>query len=251
MIGDQAMSKAVLKNRADAGRKVAPPARIRRPAVSILGVAALALIAGCAGPRDSVVVGAIPDDYRTNHPIVIAEKDQVIDLPVGASDRGMTAGQRASLEGFFADYDRSAAPALSILVPVGAANDVAASHAGHDFARLAKSNGVPESRILVSSYQAATPEISAPVRVAFTAMKAQTDKCGRWPDDLLQTAENKHYANFGCSYQNNLAAQIANPSDLLGPRKQTSIDAERRGRVIDGYRNADVFAPVPAQEIEY
>ena len=47
-----------------------------------------------APKRDSVTVGAVPDDYRTNHPIVIAEKKQVLDLPVGASDRGMTAPQR-------------------------------------------------------------------------------------------------------------------------------------------------------------
>jgi pilus assembly protein CpaD len=244
------MSKATFKNRTDALRE--GDLRICRPAFSILGVAALALLAGCAmGPRDSVVVGSIPDDYRTNHPIVIAEKDQVIDLPVAASDRGMTAGQRASLEGFFADYDRSAAPPLSILVPVGAANDIAASHAGNDFAKLAKASGVPDSRILISSYQAPSPEISAPVRVAFTAMKAQTGKCGRWPEDITNTVENKHYANFGCSYQNNLAAQIANPSDLLGPRKQTTIDAERRGIVIDDYRNAPVFVPPQTREVTY
>jgi pilus assembly protein CpaD len=246
------MSKAAFKNRTDVARKGVSPTRIRPPAGSILGVAALALLAGCAmGQRDSVVVGSIPDDYRTNHPIVIAEKDQVLDLPVAATDRGMTAGQRASLEGFFADYDRSAAPPVSILVPVGAANDIAASHAGNDFARLANTSGVPDSRILISSYQAPSPEISAPVRVAFTAMKAQTGKCGRWPEDILESTENKHYANFGCSYQNNLAAQIANPSDLLGPRKQTTIDAERRGIVIDDYRNAPVFAPPQRREVEY
>jgi pilus assembly protein CpaD len=246
------MSNAALKDQAKAVRSASPRTRIRRPAVSILAAAALGLLAGCAwGPRDSVVVGSIPDDYRTNHPIVIAEKDQVLDLPVGASDRGMTAGQRASLAGFFQDYDRSAAPPLSIMVPVGAANDVAASHAGNDFARLAQANGIPESRILVSSYQAPSPEISAPVRVAYTAMKAQTGKCGRWPGDLLETTENKHYADFGCSYQNNLAAQIANPSDLLGPRQQTTIDAERRSIVIDDYRNAPVYVSPQAQEVQY
>jgi pilus assembly protein CpaD len=116
---------------------------------------------------------------------------------------------------------------------------------------LANTSGVPDSRILISSYQAPSPEISAPVRVAYTAMKAQTGKCGRWPEDILESTENKHYANFGCSYQNNLAAQIANPSDLLGPRKQTTIDAERRGIVIDDYRNAPVFAPPQRREVEY
>ncbi|MGB3386786.1 MAG: CpaD family pilus assembly protein [Pseudaminobacter sp.] len=203
----------------------------------LLAVAAVALLAGCANRSDSITVGAIPDDYRTNHPIVIAEKDQVLDLPVGASDRGMTKMQQVALQGFLADYDRSAAPVLTILVPAGTPNAVAAGEAGRDFARLARAKGVPAGRVHISSYQPVTLEVSAPIRVTYAAMKAQTGQCGRWPEDLAQTSENKHYANFGCSYQNNLAAQIANPADLLGPRQQTTIDAENRGRVIDDYRD--------------
>ena len=92
----------------------------------------------------------------------------------------------------------------------------------------------------MTSYQSVSPEASAPVRVAYVSIKAQTDKCGRWPDDLLQTSENKHYADYGCSYQNNLAAQMANPADLLGPRKQSDIDAENRSKVIDIYRSRGI-----------
>jgi pilus assembly protein CpaD len=105
-----------------------------------------------------------------------------------------------------------------------------------DFAHIARKNGVPGSSIMLASYQASPEEVNAPVRVSFSAMRAQTDKCGRWPDDVLQTSENKHYANFGCSYQNNVAAQIANPNDLLGPRKQTPIDAANRETVIGDYQ---------------
>ncbi|MDX8468138.1 CpaD family pilus assembly protein [Mesorhizobium sp. VK23B] len=203
----------------------------------VLAIALAASLAGCAGwHRDSVTVGAIPDDYRTNHPIVIAEKNQKIDLPVGAGDRGMTVSQRDTLLGFLDGYDRSAAPALTIAAPVGSANQAAAQAASRDFARLAIAAGVKRDRIVMTSYQSVVPEASAPVRVAFVAVKAQTDKCGRWPEDLLQTSENRHYADFGCSYQNNLAAQMANPNDLLGPRKQSDIDAENRGKVIDLYR---------------
>jgi pilus assembly protein CpaD len=220
-------------------------------AASVLAILATALLAGCA-KRDSITVGSIPDDYRTNHPIVIAEKEEVLDLPVSASDRGMTKQQRETLEGFLSGYDRSAAPVLKIMTPIGAANEAAASYAANDFARVAKRAGIPASRMMITSYNAGSPEVSAPIRVSFTAMKAQTGKCGRWPEDILkENANNKHYANFGCSYQNNLAAQIANPADLLGPRKETTIDAERRGNVIDGYRNAPVFVPVPSQEVEY
>lgn len=219
-------------------------------AASVLAIVAVALLAGCA-KRDSITVGSVPDDYRTNHPIVIAEKEEVLDLPVSASDRGMTKQQRETLEGFLSGYDRSAAPVLKIMTPAGAANEVAASYAADDFARVAKRAGIPASRLMITSYHAGSPEVSAPIRVSFTAMKAQTEKCGRWPEDILNNEDNKHYANFGCSYQNNLAAQIANPADLLGPRKETTIDAERRGQVIDGYRNAPVFVAVPSQEVDY
>ncbi|GLS37544.1 pilus biogenesis lipoprotein CpaD [Mesorhizobium tianshanense] len=218
-----------------------PPVRSRiyRPAIPVLAVAVAALLAGCA-KRDSITVGAVPDDYRTNHPIVIAEKNEKIDLPVGAGDRGMTRFQRETLLGFLDGYDKSAAPTLTISIPSGSANEIAATAAGRDFARLAIASGISRNRIVMTTYQSASAEASAPIRVAYVSVKAQTDRCGRWPEDLLQTSENKHYADFGCSYQNNLAAQMANPADLIGPRKQSDIDAENRGEVIDVYRQRGI-----------
>lgn len=213
--------------------------RIGLRALPIMAVAVSALLAGCA-QRDSVTVGAIPDDYRTNHPIVIAEKNQKIDLPVGAGDRGMTGSQRDTLLGFLDGYDKSAAPTLTIQIPSGSANEVAATAAGHDFARLAFAAGIKRDRIVVVSYQAGSSEASAPVRVSYIAVRAQTDKCGRWPADLVETSENKHYADFGCSYQNNLAAQVANPGDLLGPRKSTTIDAANRSKAIGVYQDRGI-----------
>lgn len=232
------MSKSASKAMAIAAATGSGRERIRRSAIPVLAIATLAAsLAGCAKfGRDSVTVGSIPDDYRTTHPIVIAEKNQKIDLPVGAGDRGMTGSQRDTLLGFLDGYDKRAAPSLTIAIPRGSANEVAALVAGRDFARVAVAAGVKRDRIVMTSYQSVVPEASAPVRVAFVAVRAQTDKCGRWPEDLTDTSENKHYADFGCSYQNNLAAQIANPNDLLGPRKQSEIDAENRGKVIDLYR---------------
>lgn len=222
--------------------------RIFRP---LLAAAAVALVAGCATNRDSITVGAIPDDYRTNHPIVIAEKNQTIDIPVGTGDRGLTKDQQVTFEGYLEQYDRRAAPVLTIMVPSGGANDVAATQAARGLMRVAVKAGVPSSRIAIASYQTAYPEASSPLRVTYTAMRAQTDRCGRWPDDLANTVDNKHYANFGCSYQNNLAAQVANPADLLGPRKQTPVDPERRDVIIDGYRKVPFYSPVPRTEVNY
>lgn len=233
------MSDVALKTRTVAATAARSPNWLLRPALPVLTVAAMALLAGCAmQQRDSITVGAVPDDYRTNHPIIIADKEQTLDLPVGASDRGATRSQRRSIEGFLSKYDRTASPVLKIMAPAGAANSVAASEAAHAFAGIARSNGVPADRIMIVSYQAGAPDVSAPVRISFMAMVASTNKCGEWPADIGDTTDNKHYANFGCSYQNNLAAQLEDPGDMIGPRKQTPIDAQNRDAVIDVYQNA-------------
>lgn len=220
--------------------------RVAMPALLL----AIALLGGCAN-RDSVTVGAIPDDYRTNHPIMISQQDRSLDIPVGASDRDMTRAQKESLLGFLEGYDRAAASVVTISVPTGSANEIAAQSAARGLAKVAAANGVRRDRIAFISYDAGAGDIAAPVRVTYSAMRAHTDKCGRWSADIADTTENKHYTNFGCSYQNNLAAQIANPNDLLGPRQQTPVDATRRGVVIDGYRKAPFFTPTPRTEVNY
>ncbi len=93
------------------------------------------------------------------------------------------------------------------------------------------------------------PDTAPPIRVSYPVVKASTTPCGRWPEDMLETTDNKHYANFGCSFQNNLAAQVANPNDFLGPRKQGEIDAENRMGVIDKYRGAEsIYKPGQVSE---
>lgn len=195
--------------------------------------AALALTAGCAN-RDSIKVGSIPDDYRTNHPIVISEAEKKIDIPVGPTDHGLSSVQRVAVDGFAAGYDRSAGAIVTMLVPHGSPNQAAASVVASGMASRLAAGGVPAGRIVQQSYDASQYGDSAPIRLVYAQMQAKTGQCGRWPADMLDTTDNKHWANFGCSYQNNLAAQIANPADLLGPRRPSEIDTERRMVVISG-----------------
>jgi pilus assembly protein CpaD len=103
--------------------------------------------AGCT-QRDSIVVGAIPDDYRTNHPIIIAEKQEKIDIPVGLNDYHMTRVQRTALSGFMSRYDGKAAPMVHVLVPYGSANSAAASRIGAQFVGYLHKAGVPQNRVV-------------------------------------------------------------------------------------------------------
>lgn len=208
----------------------------RKGSVPLVIVMAAALLGGCAN-RDSITVGSVPDDYRTNHPIVVGERDKKVDIPVGSMDRGMTRVQKTIVDGFMAGYDRKAAPVVSLLVPHGSGNQVAAGLVAEGIAKRLHAKGVPSGHIAHQPYDASKYGATAPIRLLYAEMTASTGQCGRWPKDLLETSDNKHWANFGCSYQNNLAAQIANPADLLGPRQPAEIDAARRGVTIDDYRD--------------
>lgn len=210
--------------------------RVRYLAISML--AAASVLTGCAGwGGKSVVVGAVPDDYRTNHPIIVAEQERTVDIPVGTGDRELTTSMREIVRGAANSYRSSASGAIRIMVPVGSANAGAASVLSGQVAKILQKQGVPRNRILSSPYSVSSPDDAAPIRIAYLAITASTGKCGRWPEDLAaDTTENKHWANFGCASQSNLAAQIANPGDLIAPRGMSPIDAERRATVIETYR---------------
>ncbi|MBZ9656709.1 CpaD family pilus assembly protein [Phyllobacterium lublinensis] len=214
----------------------------------VLALFALSLLAGCASRE--MTVNSIPDDYRTNHPIVISEKEQVAEIPVGHADTRLSMSQRSIVDNAANNYRANGSGVIHILLPSGSPNARAASRLKNDVAATLRRGGIKPFNISSEHYSASGSD-SPPIRLVYSAITASTGPCGQWPKDLAETADNKHYANFGCASQNNLAAQVANPADLLGPRATSPIDAERRGVVIDGYRNADSWVYEPAIEVEY
>ena len=88
-------------------QQIAAPAAAGALAAAVAAPGAARSRCSPAAPkRDSITVGAVPDDYRTNHPIVIAEKEA--DARPAGRRRAIAAspGPAArSLEGFLADYD--------------------------------------------------------------------------------------------------------------------------------------------------
>lgn len=194
------------------------------------------MLGGCAKVHD-IEVGSIPDDYRTNHPIVISEQEQTMDVPVASGAQTMNYGTKSIVRGFAARYRETASGTVQILTPVGSPNTHAASIIAGDITQTLVDEGIPARRIVVNAYQAEAENDAAPIRLSYRAIAAHTNQCGQWPEDLVtNTMENKHYKNFGCATQNNLAAQLANPADLIAPRDMTPIDAQRRDTVIGLYR---------------
>jgi pilus assembly protein CpaD len=216
--------------------------RNAKPALKALPLLAAGLIAasalsGCAafGQRDHIEVGSIPDDYRTRHPITIAEKHSQLMVPVGNAPRQLSYADEQVIGGFLDRYRTAGSGAIQIMAPGGARNSGAAGMVANQVAHYAASQGFGD-RIIMNQYAAPAGQATPPVIIGYSAIKASAGPCGKWPADMGVDAENKQYHNFGCAYQNNVAAQIANPMDLLGPRLPGMIDASDRGQVITDYR---------------
>jgi pilus assembly protein CpaD len=142
------------------------------------------------------------------------------------------------VRGFAQRYRTGASGSMIVMTPHGSLNSGAASIIAEDVRRELVRQGVPANRIITAPYQAQGPHDAAPIRISYRAITAGTGECGRWPEDILANGnENKLYANFGCATQSNLAAQIADPMDLIAPRGTTPIDAERRGNAIRDYQD--------------
>lgn len=215
--------------------------------ISLFIVAMCAFVSGCSQAQH-INVGELPDDYRTNHPIRVVKQERRFDLALSPDMKKLTEQHNQVLGYAFALYKEEGVGGIIVQRPSDTSNAKAGVRISKAAIGYLRNQGLPNSAILQRQYNV-RPGASAVVRVTFESYEAKVGPCGRWPRDILDTSDNKHYANFGCSVQNNLAAQVANPRDLIQPRVSTSIDAERRQYVLQQYRSREVGSG--ASEIDY
>lgn len=196
------------------------------------------LVTGCASyQKDQFTVGSVATDYRTKHPIVVSQDESTEDLIVTSGMKGMSLRHHDQVLAFLGHFKTSGAKTIRVILPASSHNESAARKVGHDVIALMKEERIGADQISVSRYHAANHGDSATIRISYASTVAKVhSKCGQWKDDLNHNPENVNYGNFGCATQNNLAEMIADPQDLVGPRGQSEIDAERRGNVIDEWR---------------
>ena len=215
-------------------------ARSLRPLLMMSGLALV--LAGCTDLVDRhEIVGSVPLDYRTSHPIAIEEMIETFDLPVGVDMARLTRPAAGNVVGFAQKFVDSGSASVAIVAPTGSPNAGVAAGIALEVRDLLLRTGVSRHAIQFRLYPAGPDESNAPLRLAYNRITAHTAPCGAWPDQISRTPENRNYYNFGCATQQNLAAIVENPLDLLYPRGITPADAVRRAKVLERYRNGDGF----------
>jgi pilus assembly protein CpaD len=223
---------------------IAPRASGLGPVVARLVTASLLALsaAGCKSLDEPGVYGAgftIVDPLQKN-PIMVSQQPATLNLRVPRNASGLSDSQRRDVAGFLHHFRNTGMgnTRLVISVPAGSPNEAAAMRMMSEIKSMVVDFGFSDTVTVTEPYS--VPRNSeAPLRLSYLQYIAEGPACGRWPTNLARQKDNLNYDNFGCAQQRNLAAQVANPADLIGPRSMTQSDTERRSVVIGRYENGE------------
>ncbi|HEX4302658.1 MAG TPA: CpaD family pilus assembly protein [Rhizomicrobium sp.] len=180
----------------------------------------------CAAPINDA--DGLYDDPIVNHPIQVQPSYHTLKLPFSAPDAGLMPDDAQHFDAFVADFLAHGNGAISISAPAGRDASAAISYFGE---RLANA-GIPRDRILVGTRDIGDGR----VELGYIGYQVATARCGDWSTNLGDTASNRVSPNLGCAVQQNIAAQVADPRDLVGSQPLAAGDAARRATVYDAYR---------------
>ena len=213
----------------------APISRLLRASAAL--AAALALTA-CASSLKPTQKAFAPDEFDIRHPIMLVNGPQHLDL--FAVGHGLDRRQQQDVVAFAREYAVAGSGPMVAAVPQGPGGHAVLQGVRHALA----SSGI-RAPLQVQPYPADPSMGAAPVRLTFHRLQAKVaSKCGLWPQDLAGGGNtdgwhNRPYHNLGCAYQTMMAAQVANPIDLVRPRAEGPIDVAKRTKDIEALRKGE------------
>lgn len=197
----------------------------------LLAVAATSLLGACGATGAS---GGYPLTPLSRYSLRVEPGLDRIALAV--HDDGLSANQQAAIDDLVDRYMATGVGAVRIEGPSG--EDPAAARQTWAVRSALQAAGLPADRIVVASY--AAPDPRAPVLAGFETVRAAIPNCAAEPRAMDNRFSNDPSIGLGCAINANLAAQIADPRDIVGHRPISPADSGRAAVVFDNYRKGEV-----------
>ena len=200
------------------------------PVVAVLAAGA-AVLTGCGTPAS----GLGPEPLTPLSRWQLRVEPQMDQIALAVHEDGLSAAQRTALAGLAARARQEQSSEIVVEAPSG--DDPAALQMAWAAAEALRPSGTP---VRIAAY--AAPDPRAPIVVGYARLQAVTYNCSQQWGSLTRHADNGSAQGLGCATISNMAAQIADPRDILGQRPMGPADAARRTVVIQRYRQGQSTA---------
>jgi pilus assembly protein CpaD len=199
----------------------------------LLSLSAAALLAGCAS-----VGASMPPPVNPLSRYSLRVEPGLDRIALAVHEEGLSSTQMAALNDLAGRYAATGMGRVQVQAPSG--DDPAASRQTWAVRSALEAAGVPGRNIEVIGYDA--PDPRAPVLAGFETVHAVIPNCAAERRDMGSRFSNQSSLGLGCAINANIAAQIADPRDIVGARAMTPADPGRAAIVFDHYRKGEMTA---------
>ncbi len=191
-------------------------------------------LSGCAADTNPQNLSLTPTEHYgiavTSHPEQIA---------LGLHASGLSTAQMAALGQFVSRWRDDGGGTVSVRAPLAIGDAATGRRMQTQTAAYLTKLGVPQERVQMAGYDARQAS-GAPLLASYERFSSQGPNCSGGWSDLTATGHNSTFSHFGCAVTANIAAQLADPRDLIAPAVMTAADGPRRATVLKKYRDGDV-----------
>jgi len=196
-------------------------------------------LAGCGGFNGMTDARSTP---AQQHPITVDPQIVTYEIAAAPDKIALSLEEKSAVRSFARAFKERGHGTLNVSAPSGAPNTAAAITMAAEVGTVLDEEGIAHERRSHGGYRASSSNTNAPVILSFRRYVATPSPCGNWSEDYGYDPDNGTTPNFGCASQNNLAAMVADPADLMGPRDADPAYAGRRDVVLEKYRKGEVTA---------
>jgi pilus assembly protein CpaD len=204
----------------------------------------LALGATCIAFAAMAGCGSFPGTTNPNlvmqpeeaHPITVRATQAEMQIAVTPQSAALMRVDETRLRAFASSYRTRGHGPMMIEVPSETLNSMAATQVLADVQAVLRDEGLHPDTVQSRPYRTTEDPSGAPLVLHFTRYEAEASPCGDFSQSYSQRFNGNPTPNWGCATQNNLAAMISDPADLVTPRDMTPASAAQRSEMLNRYR---------------
>ena len=186
----------------------------------IVLIAMSSTLAACTSGELALDDAYVPATHYERYPIEVTRGP--VKMEISSRQGSLQSSQINAISEFARSASNSGSSAITILRPSGGG---ASGKVARQTFQLLVQSGISPGMISQKTYPGPS---KGPVQLTYIRSVAVTKECGDWSSDMANTSSNEPYSNYGCTIQNNIAAMVVNPNDLVVPRQTTPVLAATR-----------------------